>query len=176
MTQYSRGNVVRGNRGEPGPTHAYYLDEQAENCVVEGNLAVDTSWPSHNHMTKNCIIRNNVFVDRGPQQITFPRSGGVRFERNIIVAEEVSFGSPADGIVSLAGNIVHSRSGKTTLREVAHDYSTVKTGPLTPRDGTLFTDPRMEVTEDNAVRFLPGSPAPGLGIAPIDLRRSGPGR
>lgn len=168
-----RGNVVRGNRGEAGPAHAYYLDEQAENCIVEGNLAVDTSWPSHNHMTGNCIIRNNVFVDRGPQQITFPRSGGLRFERNILVAEEITFGGPADGLVSRANNIIHSRSGKVSFRETAPDYSTTKTGPFVPVEGTVFADPRLEGADRESIRFRTGSPAPGLGITPIDVRGAG---
>ena len=168
----TRGNVVRG--GKPGKNaHAYYLDELSENCVVEGNLAVNVNWPTHNHMTKNCIYRNNIFIDSGTQLLTFPRSSGVILEHNIFSAGEITIQAAADGISSLMNNIFYSRSGKITVNHL-NKYTTVGTEPLTARDGSVFADPRLEGVESGRIRFLPGSPAPRLGIAPIHV--SGAGR
>jgi hypothetical protein len=33
--------------------------------VVEENLAVNTRWPSHNHMSTDCTIRRNTFIALG---------------------------------------------------------------------------------------------------------------
>ncbi len=188
-----RGNIVRGHRGS-GPAHAYYMDEMSDSCVVESNLAVDTAWPSHNHMTVHCIIRNNLFVDHGSQKLTFPRSLGMIFEKNILVAEEITFQYPsgkeelpasaspvpeavkpflkADGIVAMPDNIIFSRSGKVHYNVLA-DYKTVRAVPLQARDGTLFTDPMLNDPEQGDYSFQPGSPAVKAGINPIDVIRAG---
>lgn len=187
-----RGNVVRGSSGTRA--HAYYMDEQAENCVVEGNLALNTSWPSHNHMTKNCIIRNNVFIDEGSQLLTFPRSSGMTFERNILMADEIKFSMPtgkpedpqkgekvldiikpymkADGITSMPNNILFSWKGKIELEELTA-YSGSRTVPFEPFDGTVFTDPLFVDWGKGDFSFKPDSPALKLGIKPIDVSEAG---
>lgn len=188
-----RGNIVRGSRGA-GPAHAYYMDEHAENCIVEKNLAINTAWPTHNHMTINSTIRNNVFIDEGAQTLTFPRSIGMTFEKNILVAQEITFQTPteetaaqksdeevpevlkqfekANGITSMPNNIIHSRSGKVTIN-VYSKYTTMKTMPLEPRDGTVFGDPLFVDPENGDYSFKAGSPAEKLGIEPIDVSTAG---
>jgi len=187
-----RGNVVRGASGTRA--HAYYLDERAENCVVENNLAVDTTWPVHNHMTKNCIIRNNVFIDSGHQLLTFPRTSGMKFERNILIADDITFEAPtassaktplpknvpeavkpflnANGITEMPNNIVYSRTG-TVNHKIIGDYSTIKTVPMEPLDGTLYTDPLLSDWEKGDYSFRQDSPAHALGITPIDVSTAG---
>jgi hypothetical protein len=188
-----RGNIVRGHRGS-GPAHAYYMDEMSDSCVVENNLAVDTAWPSHNHMTKHCIIRNNIFMDHGSQKLTFPRSLGMIFEKNILMAEEITFQYPsgkeelpesalqvpeavkpflkADGIVFMPSNIIFSRSGQVQYNVLA-DYKTVRTVPLPARDGTLFTDPMLNDPEQGDYSFQPGSPAVKAGIQSLNVSKAG---
>ncbi len=43
-----RGNYTYDVRDEQ--VHAYYLDEQCTDSLVEGNVAVGVPWPIHNHM------------------------------------------------------------------------------------------------------------------------------
>ncbi|GAF99850.1 unnamed protein product, partial [marine sediment metagenome] len=177
-----RGNIVRGSSGTRA--HAYYLDEQAENCVVEKNLAIDTAWPSHNHMTKNCFIRNNVFIDSGTQLLTFPRSIGMTFEKNILIADEITFRIPVDGDIdsimgweydglsAMPNNILFSRSNRVALEERSQNGN-IKSSPLEPREGTIYTDPMFADSESGDFAFKPGSPALKLGIEQIDVSRAG---
>ncbi|MFA6471943.1 MAG: right-handed parallel beta-helix repeat-containing protein [Candidatus Latescibacterota bacterium] len=188
-----RGNIVRGSRGH-GPAHAYYMDEKADSCIVENNIAVNTMWPTHNHMTLNCFIRNNVFIDEGNQTLSFPRSFGMTFEKNILIAKEITFQTPtgektpeemkkgvpeavwpffdATGITSMSNNIIYSTTGKTNIsRQI--EYTVMKTIPLESGDNNLFTDPMLKNPGNGDYRFKSGSPALKLGIQPIDVRTAG---
>ncbi len=102
------GNIIRRNychagpddeeewagyfeRGEHRFNWAYYMDENAIDCVFEENLAVNTVRPTHMHMTKGCTFRNNVFIDKGIQILSFPRSSGLTFEKNILILTKSYF-------------------------------------------------------------------------------------
>ena len=191
-----KGVVVRGNvvKGHKGVGSAYYMDEKADSCVVENNLALNTAWPSHNHMALNCIIRNNVFIDDGKQELTFPRSFGMKLDKNILIAKEITINTPtgvktpddmkkgvpesvwpffdATGITSMSNNIIYSTSGKITLNKIV-EYKTVETVPLEPREGTVLADPMLKNPEKGDCGFKPGSPALKLGIIPIDVSTAG---
>ena len=189
-----RGNVIRGEGGEKYRQLAYYLDENADSCVVENNLALNTGWPSQNHMTRNCIIRNNVFIDSGRQLFSGARSSGTTFEKNILVAEEIVFQHPvgrevlpkdgetipdilkkymkADGITSMPNNVIFSRKNKITHNKLL-DYATFESAPLESRDGSVFADPLFVDMEGGDYDFMPESPARKLGIEPIDVRGAG---
>ncbi|MCY2995424.1 MAG: hypothetical protein NTY19_47300 [Planctomycetota bacterium] len=70
-----RGNFIYDSIDTGGyGASAYYLDEQAEDCLVEDNLSVRVARPSHNHMARKNTLRNNVFVCAGDATLTFPRS------------------------------------------------------------------------------------------------------
>ena len=62
-----RGNMVRDvvKMGEGYGVSAYYLDEGATDCIVERNVSVGVARPSHNHITRNTTIRDNVFIVEG---------------------------------------------------------------------------------------------------------------
>ena len=83
-----RGNVVRDvvEFGKGFGASAYYLDEGARDCIVERNVAVGVPMPTHNHIARNIIIRNNVFIADGDMTLSFPRSADCTFEGNTIVA------------------------------------------------------------------------------------------
>ncbi len=154
-----RGNFIRDivDTGGYGAS-AYYLDEQAEDCVVEGNLSLRVARPSHNHMAKNNAIRHNVFVTTGDMTLTFPKSTGYTFEKNVLSsAGKIIFQNPA-GIANGTGNVVFSATGA------------VEGAPA----GGVLADPLLLDLEKGAVRFAPASPAAKLGIAPLDV--SGAGR
>ncbi len=171
---FCRHSIVRDNMATGSRTNhralAYYMDEQADSCVVENNISIGLAGPSHNHMTRNCTIRNNVFVTDGLQTLTFHRTKNLAFEHNILMADSIAFSAPPDGLAALTSNIMHSRSGSTVMN-VLEDYSTAKTVPLEPRDGTVFADPGFVDAAREDFRFRPGSPAIKMGILPLGTVR-----
>jgi len=153
-----RGNFIRDIEEVGGyGSSAYYLDEQAEDCLVEGNLALRVPRPSHNHMAKNNTIRNNVFICEGDASLTFPKSRDFTFERNIIVTPgKVTFSQP-EAITKGADNIIFSGAGA------------IEGEPL----GVRKDDPRLSGAEEGKITFGEGSPAVELGIEPIDVSGAG---
>ena len=129
-----RGNLVRDivDTGGYGAS-AYYLDEQAEDCVVEGNISESTGWPSHNHMAKHNTIRNNVFHCPGEAKLTFPKSSDYTFEHNVLVAKgKISFSNPA-AITTWKDNVFFSGTGEydgPPADAVKADPKTVDTGKM----------------------------------------------
>ncbi len=171
-----RGNFIRDivDTGGYGAS-AYYLDEQAEDCLVEGNLSLRVKRPSHNHMARKNTLRNNVFVVDGDASITFPRSSEYRLEKNVIVADgKITFSNPG-GIGAFADNVLHSKAGKVE-GQALKDYRAAGAEPLKPGEGSILGDPKLTVTERGKVTFAPDSPALRLGILPIDVSAAGPGR
>jgi len=81
-----RGNIVRDvvKIGEGYGVAAYYLDEGARNTIVERNVAMGVERPVQNHIARNSVIRNNVFVAEGDMSLTFARSSGCTFEGNTL--------------------------------------------------------------------------------------------
>ncbi len=166
-------NVVRGNSGRNGTlAHAYYLDEQAENCVVEENLAVNTGWPSHNHMARRCLIRRNVFLDDGPARLTFPRCEGFTLSENVIVARGgLLVSAPENGIAAMPRNVF---SGTAKLeREVLSDYSPQRCGLLELTEGSVAADPQFVDASAGDYRYRAGSPAIALGLKPLATDSAG---
>ncbi len=167
-----RGNVVRGGTGTQ-LSHAYYIDEQGERCVVEGNLAVNTRWPAHNHMARGGVIRRNVFIDAGDARLTFMRCADFTVAENIIVAGgALTVSAPPTGITAMPKNVLWSGQGVITLETLPEDdYQTRASAPLAPRDGTVIADPHL-----NGAAFGPDSPAAALGIPPLDISAAGRSR
>ena len=165
-----RGNFVRDivDTGGYGAS-AYYLDEQAEDCLVQGNLSLGVKRPSHNHMARRNHICNNVFIVDGDATLTFPKSTGYSFEKNIVVATgTITFTNP-DALDSFADNILHSGTGKILGQPLRADPQ-----PLKPGKGTIFADPALLESEYGIVRFAPSSPAHKLAIEPLDVSAAGP--
>lgn len=152
---------------------AYYLDEQCEGCVVEKNLSIGVVRPSHNHMARNNTIRNNVFVNDGPMQITFPRSSGYTFERNILCAQGPITLDNFEAVTKLSCNVLFSRQGPIECRKL-DQYSRTGTYALEPNDENPQTDPMLTAYKEGKVEFAPDSPARKLGIEPIDVSDAGP--
>ena len=168
-----RGNFIHdiADTGGYGAS-AYYIDEQGEDCLVEGNLSLRVARPSHNHMARRNTLRNNVFICDGDAALTFPKSSEYRLERNVIVAGgKVRFTNPA-AITAMPANIVFGAKGGVEGVRL-HGYQSKGTGPLKAGEGTLLTDPLLAEFERGVVRFAPDSPAARLGIKPIDVSRAG---
>jgi hypothetical protein len=172
---FCRDYVLRDNVAleiTASDAHAYYLDEQAEGCVVEGNLAVGCPWPSHNHMARSNVIRNNVFVHSGEMLLTFPKCEAFRFERNVLWAEGTITFRQFDAIESMPDNVIYSVAGSV---EVARgtDYEPGKVEELKPREGTILTDPMLVDPDGGDCRFRRETPAFGRGIEPLSVRKAG---
>lgn len=152
-----RGNVVRGaSPSRPMREAAFYLDEQAENCLVQGNLAVDCMWPLHVHMARDNIIKNNVFSSEKSLKITFPKSGKIRLEKNIASAAgeaSVKF-TKENGWAE--NNIFFGRPANISWF-----------------GGRNMIAPPMIIIKDNSVDFSPQSPARRLGLKAPDLKNVG---
>jgi len=151
---------------------AYYLDEQAEDCLVEDNLSVHVARPSHNHMARKNTLRNNVFVCDGDATLTFPRSSDYRLEKNVIVAGGAIRVTRPEGISEAAGNVVLSKSGKVEGVQL-EAYRQTGTQPIKSGAGWLLADPKLTDYESGKVRFAPDSPTRELGIRPIDVSGAG---
>ena len=159
-------------RGELRFNWAYYMDENAIDCIFEENIAINTVRPTHMHMTKNCTFRNNIFIDKGIQILSFPRSSGLIFEKNILIADEIIFSNPYDAFKTTPNNIFYSRLGVITHESVMI-YTPLDYLPLKPKEGTVFADPLFVDWENGNFNFKPDSPAHKLGIKPIDVSTAG---
>ena len=169
--------VVRGNfihdivdTGGYGAS-AYYLDEQAEDCLVEGNLSVRVARPSHNHMARKNTLRGNVFVCDGDATLTFPRSSDYWLEKNVVVASGTIRITRPEAITEAAGNLLSA----TRARWKASSWrTTVRPAPSrSVRAGWLLADPKLTEYESGQVRFAPDSPTGELKIEAIDVSRAG---
>jgi hypothetical protein len=168
------GNFIRDIADTGGyGSSAYYLDERSQNCLVEGNLSIGIVRPSHNHMADNNTIRNNVFISSEDASLTFPRSSGYTFEKNIIVAEgKIIFDNP-EGITTWKDNCLFSRAGKIEGNKLDR-YTRTGASELKPDGGNVFADPLLAEFDKGIVTFAPDSPAARSGIKPIDVSGAGP--
>ena len=109
----SRGLVLRRNVvrdvaavGKGFGASAYYLDEKSEDCLVEGNVSINVGRPTHNHMTVNCTLRNNVFIHDQDMVLSFARSRGYTVEGNIFCSGGKVTVSDPGALAQWSGNFV----------------------------------------------------------------------
>ena len=83
-----RGNVVRDltESGTGYGVSSYYLDEGSHDCIVEQNISIGVARPTHNHIARNSIIRDNVFITDEDMTLSFQSSAKYTFERNTLIA------------------------------------------------------------------------------------------
>ena len=106
-------------------------------------------------------------------QITFPRSSGYTFERNVLCAKgRITFDN-YEGIASAAGNVLFSEEGKVACRKL-DQYSRTGVYLLEPGSTNLQTDPKLAAYGQGKVEFAVDSPTRGLGVEPIDVSDAGP--
>jgi len=109
-----RRNVVRDiiQHGKGYGVSAYYLDEKCVGCVVERNVSIGVARPTHNHMTRDCALRDNVFIADGDMTLSFPRSAGFRVEGNVFhLNGDVKINDP-DAISLWRNNLIVQSGGK----------------------------------------------------------------
>lgn len=153
-----RGNYVHDITDTGGyGASAYYLDEQVEDCLVEGNLSTGVGWPSHNHMAKDNVLRGNVWVVEGDAKLTFPRSSGYTLEQNVVTATGSITVSNPEALRTWTGNVFHSAVGR-------------RAG--VPTEVAAF-DPLLENPARGVWRLATGSPGALLGITGVDVSTAG---
>ncbi|MBN1342117.1 MAG: right-handed parallel beta-helix repeat-containing protein [Phycisphaerae bacterium] len=153
-----RGNLIRDIAETGGyGSSAYYLDEQAEACLVEDNVSLRVPRPSHNHMAKKNAIRHNLFVCDGDAKLTFPKSADFRFDKNVIRASgKITFSNPK-AITESAANVIFSQAGSVTDAP----------------QGAVQADPKLTGLDSTRIGFADGSPALAAGIEPFDVTKAG---
>ena len=112
-----RRNVVRDIAavGKGYGASAYYLDERSEDCIVEGNVSINVGRPTHNHMTINCTLRNNVFIHEGDMELSFFRSRGYTVEGNVFyTGGKLRVGDPG-ALAKWSGNLVFQQQPALAL-------------------------------------------------------------
>ncbi len=168
-----RGNVARGASGTLA--HGYYMDEQADNCIAEGNLAVNTRWPTHNHMAHNCVYRHNVFVDEADARMTFMKCQGFTFAGNVVCTQgALLISTPEGGVTALPRNLLFSGTGKIEWDILGPDgYGSVRREPFIPRDGTVVAEPLFRNAAQGDYGWAPDSPAVWLGLPELNVAGAG---
>jgi hypothetical protein len=173
----AKGTVLRGNLardfsdlGGYGAS-AYYLDEQCSNCVVEGNLSLRVNWPSHNHMATNNIIRDNVFVVEGDAKVTFPRSTGYTFARNVLYATGKIRFEGTNAVNAWTDNLLYSGKSQFECTRL-NQYSSAGTTTNAPPN-SVVADPEFVDRAKGDFRYRPGSPALKLGLKPVEVLTAG---
>lgn len=83
-----RGNVARDitESGAGYGVSSYYLDEGSHDCIVEKNISIGVTRPVHNHIARNSIIRDNVFIADQDMDLSFQASANFTFEHNTLIA------------------------------------------------------------------------------------------
>ena len=166
--QMMRGNFVHTQRDEGWGVIAYYMDLGSENSISEHNLAVNTGWTSLDHISKDCTVRNNVYINAGTMRVNFGGAEGLVFENNILMADEILFYPESPDKPAMPGNIMFSFSGTiANEKEVRGEPRTLT--PFQPRDGSIAADPGFVDRGKGDFSFQSESPAPALGIEPIDV-------
>lgn len=174
----ARGNVVRFAHSQTQcQRHAYYMDEHADRCSVEGNLAVNCGWALQNNLAKRIAIRDNVIIDTGDVRITCC-ARELAFDRNIVYARGnvrvVMWGEPLDMFSSFNANILHSVEGTAELEWWHIDTLSSTFTPVAERGGSTTENPMFADAAAGDFRFRPGSPALKLGLPVPDFSRAGP--
>ncbi|MFW5857791.1 MAG: right-handed parallel beta-helix repeat-containing protein, partial [Planctomycetota bacterium] len=165
------GNHVSGILTRRG--HAYYLDEQAVHCLVEGNVADNVAWPSHNHMAHDNRIANNLFRTDGDLKLTFPRCRDFVVKGNVLQAGgAITVERPAGAFDRFAGNLIHSATG-VCQDAITEDYAIRSTGELTDHAENTFADPGLQRTDGCALACAPDGPAAMLGLEIPDVADAG---
>jgi len=82
-----RGNVARdiSESGTGYGVSSYYLDEGSHDCTVENNVSIGVARPIHNHIARNSIIRDNVFIADGDMTLSFQSSAKFSFINNTLI-------------------------------------------------------------------------------------------
>lgn len=168
-----KNNFIRDIKDTPGAgTSAYYLDELAEDCLVEENMEINVPRASHNHVAKNNTFRNNFFIMKEKGWLTMERSQGYTLEKNVIVTGEGFDIWDLQFCPNFRNNILFAEKGKLGTKDIKR-YEILREYELELKDGNRNENPQLLKYKDGKVIFAPNSPALKMGIKPIDVSNAG---
>lgn len=173
-----RGNFTYDVRDEQ--VHAYYLDEQSADSLVERNVADGVAWPIHNHMAWNCTVRNNVCLNAGHMRVSFTNCDGFLLDRNVFVSQgELEVAPSYSGVAQIRRNCFHSEKGKYNWafhdRLPSLERNALPVQALPVNSGSVIADPGCRC-EDGRVSYANKELADHLDLPRLDLRNAGCGR
>jgi hypothetical protein len=107
-----RSNIVRDvvKIGEGYGVSSYYLDEGAQDCLVEGNISIGVERPVHNHIARNLVIRDNIFYAATNMVLSFQRSANCVFSNNTLYVPGQLSLTPPSAVRTWAGNAIISHA------------------------------------------------------------------
>ena len=116
---------------------AYYLDEKCQDCVVAENVSINISLAAQNHMTLNCELRDNVFINEGDLQIAFSRCAGHKVSGNTFhTGGKLDVREP-EAVTEWKDNRIFARNATgATITDA------LPTTPFTPREGPRSLKPQ----------------------------------
>ena len=163
--------------------HAIYCDLNTVGFHIYNNVTRDVPRPLMLNACYNHVITNNLFIDTTnfvKLQFRGVPTNNIVFERNIcysptnIYAEFYQYPNDVDNwnaVVDWSSNIFYSLVGGAR----GHDnYLDASTGVAGIPTNSVTLDPKFTRLSPLKISFQDDSPAPGLGILPLDL--SGVGR
>ncbi|MCG9895680.1 MAG: right-handed parallel beta-helix repeat-containing protein [Fimbriimonadaceae bacterium] len=154
---------------------AFYLDEGATDCLVEGNLSEGVGRPSQNHMAIRGTIRGNLFIIPADGRLEFARCTGFRLEDNLIQAQGSLTFRFSPGEVAFGRNAFHS--GQNRFRFDALEpggYATLRSEDLPESPGVLRGPLGLVLQRAGHHRAGPSGLTRTSGITPPDVSRAGP--
>ena len=131
-----RGNVVRdiSEAGQGYGVSAYYFDEGAHDNIIEHNVSIGVARPIHQHMARNSIIRDNVFITDEDMTLSFQTSAKYKFEANTLITPgKLRIVSP-NALISWKNNKIFSNGrGKNNIPQAYTIDSVMPTYSLPAR-------------------------------------------
>jgi hypothetical protein len=172
-----RGNIARDiqQSDESGSVrNTIYLDECTEGWLIEGNVVINCSHPTLNHMACSNTIRNNVFVSDSFLKMNLIRCKEYKVEKNIIYSKgKIIFNGNPDAITDCGNNLLYSLTDEYEENHVNDKYAIYNIEPLKFRDGTIKEDPLFVDAANGNYTLKAESPAFKLGIERVDVRQAG---
>jgi len=168
-----RGNLAIDDPGsDPHGRHAYYIDEQGENCLLEKNIALNSLFPLHCHMARDNRVHNNVFYSKGAIRMAFPRCERFSKEKNVVSSESaITVHKAADALAAMPCNVFYSSIGSIAVEVYGPPpdklYKAQAKMSFKPKDGTIVADPLFMDPAGGNFTFKADSPALKLGIEPL---------
>jgi len=108
MTDLLDGGAIYGNSHHASIEHNYivgnddgrftmgiYFDEQSSDCTAQDNVVVNCGIPIHCNIARYVVCQNNLFVDKGTQNINAGGSKSIELNGNVFIATKIQFNGPS---------------------------------------------------------------------------------
>lgn len=167
-----RNNLIKDiTGGEHGHISSYYLDELSDNALIENNISLNVSRPSHSHLSKNNIIRGNIFISDGPMNITTPRCDSFIFENNIFRSGE-SLTIYRNESITIRDNLFDVKNDRILESIYIGRYKKGTPGAMEIKNRNIVARAQLTISNDN-ISFKENSPAKEMDIKPINGSATG---